>query len=57
MKQTEKNRRANLKDVSVSLECVHECSVDRGCAGSVGVLRHLVIDCSQLKKRWKNEWK
>lgn len=51
------NKRANLQDVSVSLERVHECSIERSRARSVGVLRHLVIHRRQLTKTWKmNGW-
>lgn len=43
-----RHEKANLQNVSVSLESVHECSVQRRRARSVGVLRHLVIHCRQL---------
>lgn len=49
-----KHERANLQDVSVSLESVHECSVQRRRARSVGVLRHLVINRRQLDRQEKN---
>lgn len=35
------------------LERVHESSVESRCARRVGVLRHLVIHCSQLRERRK----
>lgn len=48
-----KHERANLQDVSVSLESVHECSVQRRRARSVGVFRHLVINRRQLGRQEK----
>lgn len=37
------DKTANLQDVSVPLESVHEGSIERSSARDVGVLRHLVI--------------
>lgn len=39
----------------MSLECVHERSIERRGAWGVGVLRHLVIHSSQLTEM-ENEW-
>lgn len=50
-----KHERANLQDVSVSLESVHECSVQRRRARSVGVLRHLVINRRQLDRQERKQ--
>lgn len=46
-----KHEEANLQDVSVSLESVHECCVQRRRARSVRVLRHLVVNRRQLDRQ------
>lgn len=53
--QTRRINQTNLQDVSVSLQSVHECSIERSCSWSIGVFWHLIIHSCQLANKKPKE--